>query len=100
MIADGTITAQEARQLAADDKDIPQEFLTLDQTEGTAVTDEEKPIEQGDLEPQPGQPAPAAQPAPTTPIAVPAMQTQKEIDALIALKESIEAIRERMEPHD
>ena len=49
MIGDGTITPQEARQLAADDKDIPQEFLTVDQTESTAVSDEEKPVEQADL---------------------------------------------------
>jgi hypothetical protein len=98
MITDGTITAQEARQLAADDKDIPQEFLTLDQTEGTAVTDEEKPVADGELQAQPI--APVAPPAPPPPIAVPAVQAQKEIDALIALKESIEAIRLRMEPHD
>lgn len=45
MIANGTITAPEARQMAADDKDIPKEFLAQDQTAGSTLTDTEKPID-------------------------------------------------------
>lgn len=45
MITDLTITPDQARQMAADDGDIPKEFLAEDQTPGGTLTDTEKPVE-------------------------------------------------------
>lgn len=40
----GEITPQEARQLAADDGDIPPELMQQDMTPGGAITDQQKPV--------------------------------------------------------
>lgn len=94
MITTGEITAEQARQVAVDTDDLPREFIAVDQTEeGAALSDEEKPVNAETA--QEMQPAadltqtPTAPPAP----AQPAAATQKEIDVLIALKESIDAAR-------
>jgi hypothetical protein len=68
MIANGTITPEQARQMAADDKDIPKEFLAQDQTPGGTLGDTEKPIDPAMIRPyQPTTPVPApAMPIPVT----------------------------------
>lgn len=63
MITDGTITAIEARQLAADDKDIPQEFLTEDETPQGQLNDDEKMLTI-DAQSTPSAPQIPAQPSP------------------------------------
>lgn len=45
MITNTTITPEQARQMAADDKDLPKEFVAQDQTAGSTLSDTEKPID-------------------------------------------------------
>lgn len=44
-VTSGEITADQARQIAADEGDVPREFLTEDQTPGGSLADDEKPLE-------------------------------------------------------
>lgn len=59
MISDGTISAEQARQLAVDDEDLPPEFIETDQTAGGQLADDQKPLDRTGLIPLPPPPAPA-----------------------------------------
>lgn len=48
-VASGEITAEEARQIAADDGDLPRELLAQDQTPGGTLQDDEKPLNEEEL---------------------------------------------------
>lgn len=74
MIADGTITPQQALQMAVDDGDAPKEFLAADQTEGQQLGDDEKPVEVS-----------ADDQAEATPEAEPEVETTKASDYPAAL---------------
>lgn len=95
MIASGEATAEQARQMAVDSDDMPREFIAFDQTEaGAALNDEEKPVTSEAV-----QTAPQADMT-QTPIAPPQAEapaaTQKEIDVLLELKQSIDAARDAL----
>lgn len=60
MISDGTITPQQALQMAVDAGDVPREFITVDQTEGQQLADDEKPV--GVSADNPDEAAPEAKP--------------------------------------
>jgi hypothetical protein len=95
MIAAGEVTAEQARQMAVDSDDMPREFIAVDQTQaGAALNDEEKPVTEEQVQaqavtdmtqtpPTPPQAGPTAPPA----------ASQKEIDALLELKQSIDEAR-------
>lgn len=72
-IASGEISAQEARQLAVDEGDLPTSFIAVDQTPDESLTDEDKAS--GDLLPDPTGPVVPLLPAPIVP-------ATKEFDAL------------------
>lgn len=62
MIADGTISAEQARQLAVDSEDLPPEFIAQDQTAGGQLADNQKPLDRTGLIPLPPPPTPAPMP--------------------------------------
>lgn len=61
MITSGMITPAEARNLAADDNDLPQEFIQRDITAGGALGDDDKA---GVVEPEPAETVPSDLPLP------------------------------------
>lgn len=76
-IADGIITAEQARNLAVDDGDLPREFLQNDATGGGTLADDEKQMETAEgakIE----APAPATQPVPENGRTEPEAEAQKE----------------------
>lgn len=95
MITTGEATAEQARQMAVDSDDMPREFITVDQTEeGASLNDEEKPVtEQVAAQNAQEQAAADLTQIPTPPPVPPIPLKSKEIDELIALKESIDAAR-------
>lgn len=54
----GAITAQEARQIGVDRDQLPREFLDVDVTPETSLTDDEKPVEEVEQLPDAALPAP------------------------------------------
>ncbi len=95
-ITSGEITAEEARQIAVDDGDIPREFLTEDQTPGGSLADDEKPLE--DVAPAAEAPVAPEAPIPVPPVvetkakkkqsfAAAAALLDQELDAATALYE-------------
>lgn len=68
MITNGTISAEQARQMAADDGDIPREFLAEDQTAGGQLADDEKPIDPAAIVPWPTTTPATAPAAPAVPV--------------------------------
>lgn len=83
MILNGEITAPQGLQMAVDSKDAPPEFLTVDQTEETALGDEEKPVEQAQLV-QDGAQEQTALDAEAQPIAPSATKERGDLAALVA----------------
>lgn len=106
-ITSGEITADQARQLAVDEGDLPETFIQIDTTDEETLTDEDK-ADGGDVAPVVDASAPPEQPvtpAPTVPVAPVAPVTTKEAHtgAMVALYPSMddaEALAVRMEAVD
>jgi hypothetical protein len=85
-ITSGEITPEEARQIAADDGDIPRELLVQDETPGDTVQDEEKPL---DEQQQPDVPEAVETKAKRRRFADVAALLDQEMDAAVALYEEV-----------